>query len=220
MKQVWKQVVIFGVLLFLIAALIMALLYQHNVIPHKQYDNEDFQIETYLSETDHDQDGIDDQTDILKGARDYIATKPKYQSKYYEKIGYPNDGYGVCTDVVAQAMLASGYDLRELVYQDVLAHPEDYDIEEPDINIDFRRVKNLKVFFKHTAIALTTDVHQIEQWQGGDIVIFKKHIGIVSDKRNKHGVSFLIHHSGPYQVRYEQDVLEIRDDIIAHYRVS
>ena len=44
-------------------------------------------------------------------------------------------------------------------------------------NIDFRRVKNLKIYFEHTAISLTTDVNDIEQWQGGDIVVFKNHIG-------------------------------------------
>lgn len=220
MKQHGKQMTLIVILLLLIVIMILALLYRHNVIPHQQYENKDFQIDRYISSVDYDQDHLDDQTDILQGARDYIGTNPKYKSKYYEKIGYPNDGYGVCTDVVAQALLAAGYDLRELVYQDVLAHPKDYDIDEADINIDFRRVKNLKVYFAHTAIELTTDVHKIEEWQGGDIVIFKKHIGIVSDKRNKHGVPFLIHHSGPYQVRYEQDVLEIRDDIVAHYRIS
>ena len=61
----------------------------------------------FHSETDQDKDGIDDQTDILKGALDYVATKPKYQSQYYNG-GYPDDGYGVCTDVVAFAMKAAG----------------------------------------------------------------------------------------------------------------
>ena len=51
------------------------------------------------SSVDKDNDGIDDQTDILQGALDYVASRPKYKSKYY-RTGYPNDGYGVCTDVV------------------------------------------------------------------------------------------------------------------------
>ena len=51
---------------------------------------------------DMDGDGIDDQTDILQGARAYIASNPVYKSRYYE-TGYPDDQYGVCTDVVANS---------------------------------------------------------------------------------------------------------------------
>ena len=82
----------------------------------------------------------------------------------------------------------------------------------------FRRVKNLRVYFEHTAIPLTTDVYDISQWQGGDIVIFEKHIGIVSDKRNDDGVAYVIHHNDPFQDSYEEDILEKRDDIVGHYR--
>ena len=70
----------------------------------------------------------------------------------------------------------------QLVNVHINENMELYDIEEADINIDFRRVRNLAVYFKDTAIELTTNVSEIEEWQGGDIVIFKKHIGIVSDK--------------------------------------
>jgi hypothetical protein len=171
------------------------------------------------SSVDKDQDGVDDQIDILEGALSYVATKPKYKSKYYQ-TGYPDDQYGVCTDVVANAMKSAGYDLMELVQEDIAKNPDDYDIEEPDANIDFRRVKNLKVYFAHTAVSLTTDVSQIEEWQGGDIVIFKQHIGVVSDRRNKNGVPYVIHHNGPKQTAYEQDILEKRDDLVAHYRVT
>ena len=182
-------------------------------------ENEDFDIPDIHSSVDKDGDGIDDQTDILQGARDYIATRPVYKSKYYN-TGYPDDQYGVCTDVVAKALRSAGYDLMELVSDDIESHPGDYGIEEPDPNIDFRRVKNLKVYFEHTAVPLTTDVYDISQWQGGDIVIFEKHIGIVSDKRNDDGVAYVIHHNDPFQASYEEDILEKRDDIVGHYRVS
>ena len=46
----------------------------------------------------------------------------------------------------------------------------------------------------------------MEQWQGGDIVIFEKHIGIVSDRRNWDGVPYVIHHNDPWQTAYEQDI--------------
>lgn len=162
---------------------------------------------------------IDDQTDILKSVRNYIATRPKYKSKYYT-TGYPDDEYGVCTDVVAQGLLGAGYDLRELVDMDRHNNSDGYFDETIDKNIDFRRVRNLNVYFRHTVISLTTDVSKIHQWQGGDIVVFKKHIGVVSDKRNKHGVPFVIHHAYSNQLNYEEDFLEYRNDIIGHYRIS
>ena len=176
-------------------------------------------IEQFHSSVDKDGDGIDDQSDILEGALAYVGTHPNYKSKYYN-TGYPDDGYGVCTDVVANAMKTAGYDLMELVSEDIVAHPDDYDIVEPDKNIDFRRVKNLQVWFRNNAVSLTTDVSDTQEWQGGDIVIFKNHIGVVSDRRNKDAVPYVIHHNDPWQKTYEQDILETRDDIVGHYRVS
>ena len=207
------------IITIIIFILLILILYIFNYIPHKMYTNEDFNIDAYISNIDKDNDGIDDQTDILNNARDYIATKPKYKSKYYS-TGYPNDNYGVCTDVVAFSLKDAGYDLMELVNEDINNNKEQYNIKTIDKNIDFRRVVNLKVYFDNHAILLTTDINKIDEWQGGDIVVFKKHIGIVSDKRNKNGVSFIIHHANPYQPSYEEDILENRTDIIGHYRIS
>lgn len=210
------------ILIFLITiAILVSLLYVFRIISHKQYSNSDFNIETYISSVDIDKDGIDDQTDILNNVREYIKTKPKYKSKYYG-TGYPNDEYGVCTDVVAFGLKDAGYDLMELVNKDVSNYNEKYNIETIDKNIDFRRVRNLDVYFRNNHIVLTTDLSQIEEWQGGDIIVFKDHIGIISDKRNKNGVPFLIHHANPMQVTYEEDVLELygQDHIIGHYRIS
>ena len=192
--------------------------YQHTS-PKRLPDRYGAEIPKVHSSVDKDNDGIDDQTDILQGALDYVASRPKYKSKYY-RTGYPNDGYGVCTDVVAFALKNAGYDLMTLVQQDIQANPADYDIDEPDQNIDFRRVKNLRVYFSHSAISLTTDISEIEEWQGGDIVIFKNHIGIVSDRRNENGVPYVIHHNDPWQRTYEEDILEDREDIVGHYRVA
>ena len=214
-----KLIIILTVIFILLMFFVIYFLYALNIIPHGKYTNKDFSIETYISLVDKDNDDIDDQTDIINNTRKYIKTKPKYQSKYYA-TGYPDDEYGVCTDVVAFSLKDAGYDLMELVYNHVKENRELYDIDTIDKNIDFRRVVNLDVYFKNTAIVLTNDVNKIEEWQGGDIVVFKKHIGIVSDKRNKNGVPFIIHHANPYQVHYEEDILEQRDDIIGHYRIS
>ena len=216
-----KKRIFIIVIFIIISVILVALLYFFNTIPHKQYSNSDFNIETYVSNIDKDNDGIDDQTDILNNVRTYIAKKPKYKSKYYE-TGYPDDEYGVCTDVVANGLKDAGYDLKELVNEDIINNKEKYNIEVIDKNIDFRRVRNLDVYLKNNSISLTKDLSQIEEWQGGDIIVFKDHIGIISDKRNKKGIPFLIHHANPIQVNYEEDVLELygQDYIIGHYRIS
>ena len=216
-----KKKILIIVTNFLIVLIIVVLyaLYRFNYIPHKKYTNKDFNIKTYISKTDKDNDGIDDQTDVLNNVRDYIKTNPKYKSKYYA-TGYPNDEYGVCTDVVAFGLKGAGYDLMNLVNEHIKTNRNLYDIDVIDKNIDFRRVQNLKVYLDNNAIVLTNDINKIKEWQGGDIVVFKNHIGIVSDKRNKKGIPFIIHHANPYQRYYEEDILEYRNDIIGHYRIS
>ena len=192
--------------------------YQHTSASRPEDDYQG-RIPQLHSSVDRDDDGADDQLDILNGALNYVNTHPKYKSRYYE-TGYPDDGYGVCTDVVAYALKNAGYDLQTLVDTDIREHPEEYGITAPDKNIDFRRVRNLKVFLSRNAVKLTTNVSETEQWQGGDIVIFEGHIGIVPDRRNKNGVPYIIHHNDPWQTAYEQDILEKRTDIVGHYRIS
>ncbi len=222
-ERAWKKgrfrilVCLFVAAVFL--AVILSLAYRWNVIPHRAYDSSVFGIETFRSSQDQDGDGIDDQTDILEGARAYTDTKPQYKSRYYEG-GYPDDGYGVCTDVVAFALRAAGYDLMELVDADIRLCPQAYEIEEPDANIDFRRVRNLQIYLQRNAVSLTTDPADISQWQGGDIVVFRRHIGIVADQRNKKGIPFVIHHANPFQPGYEEDILEVWGEIVGHYRMS
>ena len=211
--------ILMGVILLITAAVMAVIILRANGILEKRYTNRDFHIPDYISDTDMDGDGIDDQTDMLQSVKAYLDTKPKYRSEYYAG-GYPDDEYGVCTDVVGFGMLGAGYDLKQLVSDDVQARPDMYNIEQRDSNIDFRRVTNLKVYFDAYAITLTTDVHDIDQWQGGDIVVFDGHIGVVSDRRNSRGVTFVLHNGSAVQTSYEQDILESRDDIIGHYRIS
>lgn len=214
-----KRILVLILIFVFFTTFAVYLLYRFNYIPHTKYTNRDFGIVGYKSTVDKDGDGIDDQTDVLKSVKKYLKSNPKYKSKYY-KGGYPDDGYGVCTDVVAQGLKGAGYDLMELVDADIKSRIGDYGINKPDGNIDFRRVRNLKVYFDKNAISLTTDIKKIKEWQGGDIVVFKGHIGVISEHRNKNGVPFVYHHANPFQKYYEEDILEVRDDIIGHYRVS
>jgi len=188
-----------------------------NLLPQKYYKAEDFNIITVHSKVDFNHNGLDDYTDILLGARSCVATKPHYKSDYYIG-GYPPDDVGVCTDVIWQAFKNAGYDLKAMVDRDIQEHLSAYPRVngQPDPNIDFRRVPNLKVFLEHYAVTLTTDATKIEEWQPGDIVTYGlKHIAIVSDRRNKDGVAYIIHNGG--QPRREEDALT-RKEISGHFR--
>ena len=78
--------------IFLCFICVYSILYKNNILPHPKYPSSKFNIEQYISLYDIDHDGIDNQSDILNSAKDYVATKPKYKSKYYA-TGYPNDSY-------------------------------------------------------------------------------------------------------------------------------
>lgn len=187
------------------------------------YYAKDFEIEVLTSQTDYDNDGIDDYTDILQGAKLEAKNKPKYKSTYYAG-GYPPDNEGVCTDVIWRALKNAGYSLKEMVDNDIKNNVKEYPrvAGKPDANIDFRRVPNLKVYFERNQLVLTTDLSKIEEWQPGDIVVFgTSHIGIISDKRNKKGVPYLIHNGG--QPIREEDILERYNEyepITGHYRMK
>ena len=193
------------------------------LLPEKSYTAKDFGIEVVKSDIDYNQNGIDDYTDILLGAKMEAKRNPKYKSTYYAG-GYAPLSEGVCTDVVIHSLLNAGYSLKDMIDQDIKANVELYSRVEnhPDPNIDFRRVKNLKVFFDRMLETHTLSLKKIDQWQPGDIVIFGKdytHIGIISDKRNENGVPYLIHNAG--QPNKEENSLERWakwKTITGHYR--
>ena len=221
MKRFGKIFITLIVILIIIYFLVLGyLLYQENKIT---YTARDFGIETVISNTDYDNDGIDDYTDILQGAKIEAESKPTYKSAYYSG-GYPPDNEGVCTDVIWRALKNAGYILKDMVDKDIKENTSKYPrvAGKPDSNIDFRRVPNLKVYFERNHIVLTTDLTKIEQWQPGDIVVFgSTHIGIISDKRNEKGIPYLIHNGG--QPIREEDFLETYDKyepITGHYRLK
>lgn len=163
---------------------------------------------------DYNGNGISDNLEFVIGAREFVETKPKYVSEYYDG-GYPPYGVGVCTDVIASAFLKAGYDLRELVDSDIRLNQSAYNLDHIDKNIDYRRVSVLDVFFSRNAYTLTNDLTKKEEWQPGDIVLFPHHIGILSDKLNENGYPYVIHHGGGDI--YEEDALE-EAFIVSHYR--
>ena len=218
MKKLTRFLTIFIICLCIIILTILYL-YFHP----KTYNANDFNIATITSQTDYDNDGIDDYTDILQGARIEAENKPTYKSVYYAG-GYPPDNEGVCTDVIWRALKNAGYSLKDMIDEDIKNNVSAYPRVEgkPDPNIDFRRVPNLKIYFERNHITLTKDLTQIAEWQPGDIVVFgNSHIGIISDKRNKKGIPFLIHNGG--QPLREENILELYNNhnpISGHFRLK
>ena len=232
-----KKFVIFFCLIFVLITIsltIFILEYKNLLISYQERPKQptifyakDFGFEDIKSSTDFDNDGIDDYSDIVEGARIEAENKPQYKDAYYQG-GYPPDTEGVCSDVIWRALKNAGYSLKDMVDKDIKENLDMYPrvAGKPDPNIDFRRVKNLKVFFEKNHISLTIDLSKVEEWMPGDIVIFqtdsKDHIGIISDKRNKNGLPYIIHNAG--QPNREEDGLEFYNKyawpITGHYRLK
>lgn len=211
------SIILFTALVFMMLLVMVYFLYNADVIPKPAKSAESFGIETVKSSVDFNSNGVDDYTEIMLGAREDALNMPEYNGDYVAG-GYPPDDVGVCTDLVWRAFKKAGYSLKDMLDRDILLYPSDYpDAYPPDSNIDFRRVKNLKVFFEKYAQSLTTNIQSIEEWQPGDIVIFgaDAHIGIVSDKRNNDGQTYILHNAG--QKNREQDYLK-KHKPTAHYR--
>lgn len=208
-----KRIILYIVVIILILTSILS---YFGIISPRKYTSSEFNIEVIKSEIDFNNNGIDDYTDILNGAKSDAKNKPKYKSVYYSD-GYPPDNVGVCTDVIWRAFKNAGYSLKDMIDKDIENNRTDYNIEVIDKNIDFRRVVNLRVFFDKYAVTLTNDITKINEWQPGDIVIFgnNQHIGIVSNYRNKSGITYIIHNGG--QPVREEDYLK-RAKVVKHYR--
>lgn len=71
----------------------------------------------------------------------------------------------------------------------------------------------------------TLPTNQTSDDQDGDGInnqadILEGALAYVSDRRNEHGVPYLIHHASPFQLAYEEDVLKSYGEIVGHYRMG
>lgn len=196
------------------------------VIPRdKETIDEKLKKAIVLVDSDKDKDGIKDQEDIVLGARKEAHKKVKYKSGYYVG-GYPPENEGVCTDLVWRAFKEAGYNLKDMLDEDIRNHPYDYNRIQgnPDPNIDFRRVPNLYVYFKKYALNITTelkpnDIENLKEWQPGDILTFdsSEHIAIISDKRRADGIPYIIHNAPPC-AREGDEIMYWMPRITGHFR--
>lgn len=167
---------------------------------------------------------------FVESARTQIGVVTKYDSSYFQKDEIP-DSSGTCADVIWRALLKTNYDLYSELEKDIATNPSYYPSSPAlDSNVNFRRVKMIKVFLEKHAQSLTTevkpkDIENLKLWQGGDIVTFDKlkssgleHIAIISDKRHPDGVPLILHNYG--EGTQENDyLLSWPAKITGHYRM-
>lgn len=182
----------------------------------------------------------DIQKKILDGAKKQLEVKAKNiflledEPNYY-KGGDPPEDLAICTDIVARALREAGYDLRELVYQDIKNNFEEYPLREIwnqyvcDPDIDYRRIQNLEIFFKRNANILPIDFNpkdknNLELWLPGDIVFFdmnrdgfSDNVGIISDSTTREGIPKVIYNYTEPGYTIEKDILG-KKTIKGHYR--
>lgn len=160
---------------------------------------------------------------LVSAARERTARQEIYDGAY-RKIAYPMGDVpsdrGVCTDLVVRAYRSLGIDLQVLIHEDMArnfaVYPKTWKMQQPDRNIDHRRVPNMQTFLRRAGAAVP--VTQTPQgYLAGDLVTWMlpgnlPHIGIVSDRfvegtrRPK-----IIHNIGAGPVE---------DDILFEYRVT
>ena len=144
---------------------------------------------------------------IVNGAKAEARRAPGYDAGYV-RLTYPGGDVpadrGVCTDVVIRALRYAGYDLQQLIHEDMRRHfrryPKRYGLSRPDRNIDHRRVPNQMVFMERHALELPKDVEgaHAASWQPGDLIYWKLpsgqgHCGVLSNVRNSQGLPLVIH---------------------------
>jgi uncharacterized protein YijF (DUF1287 family) len=190
---------------------------------------------------DRDNDGINDQKDILLGALKQLE-KParnifldESEANYYPG-GDPPADLAISTDIIARAFMEAGFDLRELVYEDIKENFNEYPLKKIwgqtvcDPDIDYRRIQNLEVFFKRNAkqmdVTFNVSDSSLEQWLPGDIVFFDMdrdgytdNVGIISDSTTRDGIPKVIYNYIDPGYTVERNIL--KDNIITgHYRFA
>jgi uncharacterized protein len=131
---------------------------------------------------------------LVAAAKTQIGVTVSYDPSY-QQIAYPNGDVpierGVCTDVVIRAYRQLGFDLQQLVHEDMRGHfssyPKNWGLKKPDRNIDHRRVPNLQVYFTRFGKALGVS-EVADDYLPGDIVTWRlpsgvPHVGIVADEK-------------------------------------
>jgi len=177
----------------------------------------------------------DIQKKIILRLMELIEEDIEYGYETFPETGYPSNNIWISTDVISVVLRDSGYDLMELIYNDMLEHKKDYPLDikgrnEPVKHLDFRDVFFQEQFFKRHALELDNEFiidneDNPIQWQPGDIVYFQFDPddpyqdlgGFISSRSNDNGVPLVIMISKDFGKVSEVDVLS-EYKVVGHYR--
>lgn len=208
------------------------------IISELEETGEDIDTEGLLvSQQEEEAELTEIQKKIVLRALELLDENMEYKYEYYPETGYPTENVGVSTDVVAIVLRDCGYDLMELIYEDMSEHKEAYPMDitgSKSVNkySDFRHVFYQETFFKRHALELPSeyifgDENNNIQWQPGDIVFFqidednphKDVAGIISSRKNDNGVPLVIINTKELGEISEVDILlDPEYKIKSHFR--
>jgi len=189
---------------------------------------------------DKDEDGINDQKDIMQGAKKQLENPAKTINLEEGELNYfsggdPPENLASTEDIIARAFLEAGFSLKDLVYEDIKENFDQYKIKEIwnrsfcDPDIDYRRIQNLEIFFNKNAKILdilfnASDEQNLNSWLPGDVVFFdmdrnsySDNVGIISDNTTRDGVPKVIYNYIDPGYTVEKDILKEKT-ITGHYR--
>ena len=178
----------------------------------------------------------DIQKEIVLKALELLDEDIKYGYDVFPDTGYPSSNVWISTDVISVTLRDCGYDLMDLICEDMNEHKEDYPMDIKGRKtaikyIDFRDVFFQEQFFKRNALTTLPVEYDKENednsflWQPGDIVYFqfdennpyKDLGGFISPHKNNDGVPLVIMISKELgKVREVDKLMEYK--IVGHFR--
>jgi uncharacterized protein YijF (DUF1287 family) len=167
---------------------------------------------------------------LAAAALAHAQEQVSYDPAYYNNLAYPGGDVppnkGVAADVIVRCLRKVGFDLQELVHEDMAEnfreYPQLWSAAGPDTNIDHRRVPNLEKFLMRTGaeIALSRDP---ADYLPGDIVVWtlangQPHIGLVVPGpagRSETAAPWIVHNHGA-GVKWENVLFDY--EVAGHFR--
>jgi len=191
MKAKRKIIILILAIIVVISAIFVYFFLSHPKYAYLYNWNRNYQPITFPDDLSQEEIGFLEK--LVQAARERTEHQVVYDPEYLN-IAYPGgdvpDTQGVCSDVIVRSYRELGIDLQKEVHEDMAdnfhLYPNLWDLDQPDTNIDHRRVPNLMTFFKrHGQTLPITD--NPDDYYPGDIVTWnlglgKTHIGIVIDE--------------------------------------
>ena len=149
----------------------------------------------------------------------FILDKPYYKNSdfkiknIYSKVDYNKNNIDDYSDILLGARKLVGKNTKEIELLSKSFKYAGYNILSM-IGED-TSIKGINKYFVNNTYRLTNNIKVIDKYNYGDIIIYDEGLGIVSDKRNKEGISFLIYVKNGIVV--EEDIMP-KLKIIGHYR--